>query len=148
MGETFAQQVQGAAAVVHRGVENFDDPVQQLRLLLRGVAASLDHFFQLLGLGIGQPAQNVLREQSPFAVVAGVGRRVQPAMRVQVLGEVGLERDLLVQVHGSVVSIFVAGLGIGLGQRTQFKVVDGQSVGAAPVGAAVVRPARKKEARR
>ena len=53
MREPLAQQVQRAAAVVHRGVKDFHDPVQQLRLLLGDLAAGLDDLRQLIGLGVG-----------------------------------------------------------------------------------------------
>lgn len=99
MRKSLAQQIQGASAVVHRGVKDFDDSVQQLRLLLGGVPAGLDDLRQLIRLGVGQPTHNVLGKQCAFAVVSGVVRRVQPAVRRKVLGKLLLERDFLVLPH-------------------------------------------------
>lgn len=52
MREAFAEQVEGSAAVLQRGVEDLEgDAVQQLRLLLGDVTgAGLDDFRQLFGL--------------------------------------------------------------------------------------------------
>ncbi len=100
--EPLAEQVEGAAAVVQRCVKDFHDPVQQLGLLLGDVAgAGLDDLFQLLGLSVGKPAEDVVGEQGTFAVVAGVVWRVEPAMGGQVLGELLFELDLVVQSHVS-----------------------------------------------
>ena len=55
----------------------------------------LDPLGQLLGLRIGQPPEHILGEQRQLTVIAGIGRRVQPAIRGQVLADLGLERRLV-----------------------------------------------------
>ena len=90
-----AQDVQRAAAVLQRLVQRRGQHVEELRRR----PGRLQRLLVRRRLGLLQPREQVLGKQRPLPVVAGVVRRVQPAVGREVLADLGLEDDLVVVGH-------------------------------------------------
>ena len=101
--EALAEHVERAAdAGVQRLVQHVDqagDQLVPLRLLGRGGGVGLDNAPVVLGLVLGKPGVDVLGEDRVLAVVAGIVGRIEPAVLLQVLADVGLELALVVDGH-------------------------------------------------
>ena len=101
--EALAEHVEGAAdAGVLRLVQHLDQAggdLVPLRLLGGGRGIRLHDAPVVLRLVLGQPGVDVLGEDRVLAVVAVIVGRVEPAVLLQVLADVGLELALVVDGH-------------------------------------------------
>ena len=92
------QDVQRPATVLEGLVQSRSEHVQEFRLR----PCSFQCFRVSLLLGLLQPREQVLGEQRPLPVVAGVSGRIQPAVGVQVRADLGLEHNLVMIGHHTI----------------------------------------------
>ena len=126
------------------GGEYLDDPVEDAGLCLLTsliVEARGDDLLVFLGLGVLEPAQQVLREEGALLVVAGTVAGAQPAVGLEVRGDLILKGEFLVQAGRAHVSSLMSSSSCSAAGRC----VAVTSIW--PVTAAVMSAARRSLAR-